>query len=138
VSDAILGESVTHCKVYILFAVSCAETAELIDVSFGLWTRVSRKKHKLVIFARWRQRAHMGGHVRRHLANTTEPSICGGDAVLCQITLTTCRSSSGSSYKNKFTDSVAYGLYICCLTVEVLCLHCFDAVGWAEGRASGL
>ena len=26
----------------------------------------------------------------RHLANTTEPSICGGDAALCQITLTTC------------------------------------------------
>jgi len=24
----------------------------------------------------------------RHLANTTEPSVCGGDAVLCQITLT--------------------------------------------------
>jgi len=26
----------------------------------------------------------------RHLANTIEPSICGGDAVLYQITLTTC------------------------------------------------
>ena len=25
----------------------------------------------------------------RHLANTTEPSMCGGDATLCQITLTT-------------------------------------------------
>ena len=25
-----------------------------------------------------------------HLANTTEPSICSGNAVLCQITLTTC------------------------------------------------
>ena len=24
----------------------------------------------------------------RHLANTIEPSVCGGDAVLCQITLT--------------------------------------------------
>ena len=23
-------------------------------------------------------------------ANTTEPSVCGGDAALCQITLTTC------------------------------------------------
>ena len=27
---------------------------------------------------------------RPMLANTTEPSVCGGDAVLCQITLTTC------------------------------------------------
>jgi len=25
-----------------------------------------------------------------HLANTTEPSMCGGDAALCQIMLTTC------------------------------------------------
>ena len=25
-----------------------------------------------------------------HLANTTEPSVCGGDAALCLITLTTC------------------------------------------------
>jgi len=26
----------------------------------------------------------------RHLANTTEQFVCGGDVVLCQITLTTC------------------------------------------------
>jgi len=26
----------------------------------------------------------------RHLTNTTEPSMCSGDAALCQITLTTC------------------------------------------------
>jgi len=26
----------------------------------------------------------------RHLANTIEPSVCGSNAVLCQITLTTC------------------------------------------------
>jgi len=25
-----------------------------------------------------------------HLANTTEPSMCGSDAACCQITLTTC------------------------------------------------
>jgi len=25
-----------------------------------------------------------------HLANATEPSVCVGDAALCQITLTTC------------------------------------------------
>ena len=29
----------------------------------------------------------------RHLANTTESSMCGGDAALCQITLTTCYHS---------------------------------------------
>ena len=32
---------------------------------------------------------YMGAHCR-HLKNTTEPSMCGGDAALCQITLTTC------------------------------------------------
>jgi len=26
----------------------------------------------------------------RHLTNTTEPSMCGGDATCCKITLTTC------------------------------------------------
>jgi len=30
-----------------------------------------------------------GAHFR-HLGSRTEPSICGGDAALCQITLTTC------------------------------------------------
>ena len=46
-----------------------------------------------IVFARWRQYAlhcsPMWAHWR-HLANTIEPSVCGGDAVLCQITLTTC------------------------------------------------
>jgi len=32
---------------------------------------------------------YMGSHWR-HLKNTTEPSMCGGDAALCQITLNTC------------------------------------------------
>jgi len=27
-------------------AVTCAKTAELIDLPFGLWTRVGRRKHK--------------------------------------------------------------------------------------------
>jgi len=26
----------------------------------------------------------------RHVVNTTELSVCGGDVALCQITLTTC------------------------------------------------
>jgi len=39
------------------------------------------------------QVAPMWPHERAHwchLANMIEPSVCGGDAVLCQITLTTC------------------------------------------------
>ena len=31
-----------------------------------------------------------GGAHWRHLANTIEPSVCGGDAALCQTALTTC------------------------------------------------
>jgi len=44
-------------------------------------------------FNRVRQVAPIHPHRRahwRHLANTTEPSVCGGDAVLCQITVTSC------------------------------------------------
>jgi len=33
---------------------------------------------------------YMGVHTLRNLANTTEPSVRGGDAVLCQLTLTIC------------------------------------------------
>jgi len=32
----------------------------------------------------------LAGTFWRQLANMIEPSICGGDAVLCQITLATC------------------------------------------------
>jgi len=62
-------------------AVSCARTAELIDWPFGLWTRWAEGSTRSIDHgkAQW-----------RHLANTIEPSVCGGDAVLCQITLTTC------------------------------------------------
>jgi len=69
-----------------------AKTAKPIDLPFALWTRVGRTKHK---FNRIRQVAPMCRHGRahwRHLANTIEPSVCGGDAALCQITLTTCAS----------------------------------------------
>jgi len=30
------------------------------------------------------------GALWHHLVNTTEPSMCGGDVALCQITSTTC------------------------------------------------
>jgi len=43
-----------------------------------------------IIFTRWRQCAHVGGHIWHHLANTIEPPVCGGNAVLCKIILTTC------------------------------------------------
>jgi len=100
---AILGERVAHCEVYRLSAMSCTEMAELIDLPFRLWTRVGWRKHKFncicqvapmcpPIWAHW-----------HHLANTTtgKPSICGGDAVLCQITFTTCCCYSTFAYPHE-------------------------------------
>ena len=66
-------------------AVSSADIAEPIDLLFGLWTLVGRRKHK---FHRIHQMVPIWCHARwRHLANMIEPFICGGDAALCQITL---------------------------------------------------
>jgi len=71
--------------------MSCAKTAEPINLLFGLWTWVGRTKEAqfncicqvVPMCTHWR--AHW-----RHLANTIEMSVCGGDAALGQITLTTC------------------------------------------------
>ena len=59
--------------------------AELIDLPFGLW------KHKLNNIRQVAPKCRHGRAYWRHLANTIEPSACGGDdTVLCQITLTNC------------------------------------------------
>jgi len=44
---AIFGERGVHYKVYGFSAVSCAKTAEPIEMWFGLWTRVGPRKHVL-------------------------------------------------------------------------------------------
>jgi len=64
--------------------------AEPIDLPFGLWTRVGRRKHKFNRICQLAPVCQRGKAHWRHPANTTEPSVCGGDAVLCQITFTTC------------------------------------------------
>jgi len=68
--------------------VSPAKTAEPTEIPFELCTRVGRRKHR---FNRIRQMAPMCPHSRVrlcHLVNTIELSVSGGDAALCQITLT--------------------------------------------------
>jgi len=60
-------------------AVSCAKMAVSIEVP--TWTWVGRRKDVL------------HGAYWRNVMNTIEPSVCGGDAALCQITLTTCYNS---------------------------------------------
>jgi len=59
---------------------------------------------------------YMGAHWH-HLANTIEPSVCGGDAVLCQITLTTC------SYHSCYQEP---GLAL------ILILHCSERNLWGQ------
>jgi len=59
--------------------VSPAKTAEPIEMPFGIWIRVGSRKHVLDRDEHW-----------RNLTNTIEPSVCGGDSGLCQISLTTC------------------------------------------------
>jgi len=47
-------------------AVSCAKTAEPVDLPFWLWTRVGPRKQTFtssIAFARWRQCVLMGGHI---------------------------------------------------------------------------
>jgi len=51
--------------------VSCAKTAEPIDMPFAVWTHVGPRKYVLDGGAHW-----------YNLTNTTEPSMCGGDAAL--------------------------------------------------------
>jgi len=41
------GEKCAHCKVSGHYVVICANTAELIDMPFGLWARMGRRNHVL-------------------------------------------------------------------------------------------
>ena len=51
--------------------MSCAKTAEPIEMPFGLWTRMGQRKNVLHGSAHW-----------RHLVHTIELFVCGGDAAL--------------------------------------------------------
>jgi len=62
-------------------AVGCAKIAKPVEMPFGLWTWVGQRKQVL--------HGGLGAHCR-NLAHTLEPSVCGGDAALCQITVTSC------------------------------------------------
>jgi len=49
--------------------VSCAKTAEVIEMPFGIWTWIGPRKHVLA-----------GGTHWRHFANAIELFMCCGDA----------------------------------------------------------
>jgi len=65
--------------------VSPAETAEPIEMPFGLWIGWAEE-------AQFQSYSPCSANAPswRRLANTIEPSVCGGDSALCQITLSTC------------------------------------------------
>ena len=50
----------------------------------------------------------------RHMANTTETSMCGGDAALCQITFTTCYYYCKSPANQKCFPISTLQAYRCC------------------------
>jgi len=61
--------------------------AEPIDLPFGLWTRAGQRKHKFDRIRHGCANVPRGRAHWRHLANTIEPSVCGGYAVSCQVTM---------------------------------------------------
>ena len=62
-----------------------AKTAEPIEMSFGMSTRLRQRKHVLEVVAHW-----------RNLANANEPFMCGSDVAFCQTTVTTCFVTSNA------------------------------------------
>ena len=73
------------------FVMSYAKWLNQSICSLGCGLRWAEGNTNSIVFARWRQCAFWEGTLAwRQVANTIEPSICRGDATLCQITLTTC------------------------------------------------
>jgi len=93
------GQMAARCKVQGLSAVSCAKTAEPIEMQFEILSRACPGNQVL----------YGSGAHWRHLANTIKPPVCCGDAALCQITLTTCHcyyllSTSSPRYISAVAD----------------------------------
>jgi len=91
--------------------VSPVKTAEPIEMPFDIWTRVGPGKHVLDAGVHW-----------RHLANMSEPSMCGGDAALCRITLATSYHLLLNRRSPHFiqmcqTDATAYAARTVCTCV---------------------
>jgi len=73
------GEGAAHRKVYGRYAISCANTAEPITMSFWMWTRVGPNKHASDV-------GHVGATWRIRLNRPCAAAV----RPLCRITLTTC------------------------------------------------
>jgi len=87
-------------------AVICAKMTEPVQMHFRLWAQIGPGIHVLDGGFRspmgrsnfWGKISYCKGGANvptwegtfGAIANMTAPSICGGDVILCQITLTTC------------------------------------------------
>jgi len=124
--------------------VSPAKTAEPIEMPFvdsggpkeARVQSYSLDGSSMQNFNRIRQVAPMCRHGRAHwryLANTIEPSVCGGDVVLCQITSTACYYYTPFTRYNRlsnrlynwFDNRLDNRLYRVngALQISVLCVH---------------
>jgi len=95
-------------------AVSCVKIAKPIDLLFGLWTWVDRRKHV-------QSYSPGGANVPSWEGTLTPPGeydFAGGDAALCQTALTTCLSMSTL----RFSGS-EFNLFLSTLSVGELRLH---------------
>ena len=72
--------------------MSPAKIAEPIEMLLGLWTQVGPSKHVLdgVPDPSWEGAISRGGEVAASCKVEGLPSMCGGNAAFCHITLTIC------------------------------------------------
>jgi len=81
---------------YIDSVMRCAKSDEPFEMSFGLELGCAQRSTV----------KRGGGSHWRHMANTTELFICGGDAGCCQVTLTTCcRGATSVVYRCQHRDT---------------------------------
>jgi len=124
------------CQVAPMYpATLCRElckTAEPIYLPFELWTRNSTSS---VIFARWRRCAHMGGHIGTAWRIKFEPSVCSGDAVLCQITITTNAQVTAS--KNSIAVETPHNASVDCYAVVTCAIIACNALQFLYAIIAG-
>ena len=85
--------------------MSCAKTAEPIEMQFRMWTQVGSDKHILDAGAYW-----------RNLGITNEPSVCGGYAAFLS---------------NYFENLLSLGHIAILRTCGLL--HVTDGIAWSVG-----
>jgi len=89
---AILGERRAHCKCrdFLPWALQERLNRSICRLDCGIVDSGGPKEAQVQSYSPGGPMCPHGKARWRHLANTIEPSVCGGDVVSCEITLTTC------------------------------------------------